>query len=830
MSSMDSSEPFPLGALTGRRILETGGGAAAYCTKLLADLGAQVIKLEPPGGEAGRCEAPLLAGAAGHSIPFLYLNANKQSVVADLDTSEGQETFRALAAASDIVVDAHPTDFLEDRGLGYAALAAANPQLVLTSISGFGRTGPYRSFRSNDLVASALGGAMVVIGDPADPPVRLAGSQADIATATCAAASSLIALRHCQHSGRGQLVDIAANEVVAAVTHVTGVGKWLDDGVIPIRNGTGLTAAAPSGAYACIDGLVYLMINRAAHWKALAQWIHEVTGNEEVLSPLFDGPSSARLPYRELLDLFIGELTATLRVDEAYHEGQRRHIAFSPANTAADVLASEHLAARGFFTNLPVPGRGAESLKSPGAPYQHASTPWRIRTAAPLLGEHTGASFAARAAVRAPKAPTAPAHRQALEGIRLVEFGAGMAGPWIGRFMAWCGADVIRVESATHPDVTRTFVSPREPERGTQPQASPWLTDWNGGKRFVSLDLKNPDGAELCRRLIDKSDVVVANFSAGVIEKLGLGYAELAKRNPELVMLTSSGYGETGPQAKYVTWGSNIEALSGLMRMSGFPHRECTPTHFAYPDPLSALHGLVAVMAALDHRSRKANGHGQAINLSQFETAVASLGPLFVEFAATGREPEKLGNRSLQCAPHGCYPCTGEDRWIALAAEDDSEWQLLCEVLGRPAWRYDARFATADSRLVHADELNALLAGVTAGGRDYDWMEKLQRAGLAAGVVQNTEDLYRRDPQLAARGFFEEIDHATKDRVIASGIPLSLTGTPGRTRNAGVAVGHDNEDVLREVVGLSAEEYARYIESGAIESSSVNGNDAPGSA
>ena len=364
-----------------------------------------------------------------------------------------------------------------------------------------------------DVNAVTLGGAMTVIGDPADPPVRLAGSQADVATATCAAASSLIALRHRERTGHGQVIDIASTEVVAAVTHVTGVGKWLDDGVIPVRNGTGLTAAAPSGAYPCIDGIVYLMINRAAHWKALALWIHEVTGNEEVLSPMFDGPSSARLPYRELLDLFISELTATLRVEEAYHEGQRRHIAFTPAHTAADVVANEQLTARNFFVQMPL--ADGRALTAPGAPYQHATTPWQMRAPAPALGEHNHIGFSkprARTEARELTSSTLP-----LAGLRLVEFGAGMAGPWIGRFMAWCGADVIRIESAVHPDVTRTFVSPREPELGTQPQASPWLTDWNAGKRFVSLDLKNPDGAELCRRLIDKSDVLVSNFSAGVV-------------------------------------------------------------------------------------------------------------------------------------------------------------------------------------------------------------------------------------------------------------------------------------------------------------------------
>jgi crotonobetainyl-CoA:carnitine CoA-transferase CaiB-like acyl-CoA transferase len=406
---------------------------------------------------------------------------------------------------------------------------------------------------------------------------------------------------------------------------------------------------------------------------------------------------------------------------------------------------------------------------------------------------------------------------QALEDLRVVEFAAALAGPWIGRIMGFCGAEVIRVESKKRPDVVRGYVPPWAPELGVQPQLSPWFTDWNAGKRFVALDLTQREAVEISRRLVAACDVVIENYSAGVMEKLGLGYSELRRVKPDLVMISTSGYGDSGPHHRYITWGPNIEALSGLSKLSGFPGRECTMTQYAYPDTLSALHGLFAVMCALDHRSR--TGEGQHISLSQTEATIAVIGDLMMEYLANGREPQSLGNRSLHAAPHGCYRCRGEDRWCAIAVLGGAEWKSFCEVLGRPEWLTDPRFSTLSSRLQNAEALDQLIEEWTAGRTDYEVMSALQEAGVAAGVVQNTEDQLHRDRQLVDRKFFEEVPHAKKGTVIAAGIPVGLTGTPGCSGRAGAAVGEDNEYVFGELLGMSREEIQRAIEAGAIESS-----------
>jgi benzylsuccinate CoA-transferase BbsF subunit len=413
--------------------------------------------------------------------------------------------------------------------------------------------------------------------------------------------------------------------------------------------------------------------------------------------------------------------------------------------------------------------------------------------------------------------PAAPAAgvTPALAGLRVVEFSAAMAGPWIGRWLAWCGAEVIRVESKSRPDVVRLHVPPRRPELGPQPQLSPWFTDWNAGKLFVGLDLRQPRAVELAKRLVARADVVIENYSADVLGRLGLGEDELRRVRPDLVLLRSTGYGNTGPCRSHVTWGPNVEALSGLARLSGFPGSACTTTQYAHPDALSALHGLVAVLAALDHRRR--GGGGQCIDLAQYEVAAASIGEVLMESLVLGREPARLGNRSLSAAPHGCYPCRGDDRWCAIAVSDEPDWESLCRVLARPTWRSDPRFASLAARLANVEALDAELAEATRDRDAYELMHALQRAGVAAGVVQNVEDLAHRDAQLAARGFFEKIEHRVLGEVTATGIPLGLVGTPGRSGIAGSAIGQDNDHVFGTLLGMSREEIDAAVAAGAVE-------------
>ncbi|PLW69189.1 CaiB/BaiF CoA transferase family protein [Pseudohalioglobus lutimaris] len=807
-------------ALSRIRVLELCDDKGDYCGKLFADMGAEVVKIEPPGGDHGRMLPPRWSGgtAASAGLGYLYRNTSKKSITLDIGCADAQGIIRELARGCDLIIESLAPGKLAACGLSVETLLADNPALVITSITGFGQSGPHRDYKTSDLVASALGGAAAVTGFPEDPPVRLAGSQSYVMASTMAAASSMIALRHSRRTGVGQHVDISIQKSMLAVTSICGVGKWLEDGIISNRFGTSLFASVPSGTYACQDGSVYIMVNRPLHWQALARWVHEVSGNKEVLDPMFDGPSSVRQPYRELLDIFIAELTETYTVDAFYREAQARHLAVTPLSTAHSIVADPHLNARGFYVDVEHGDCGR--LRYPGPPYRFSVTPWRIQGPAPCAGEHN--NELERLLQRRPPATgnsTPAASGDALQGLRVVEFTAGMAGPWIGRIMAYCGADVVKVESSDFPDVTRLFVPPRSPELGLQSQLSPWLTDWNAGKRCVSLDLTQPEAKELALQLVARSDVVIDNNANGVLEKLGLGFDRLRQLKPELVLLSSTGYGKTGPDSSYISWGPNIETLSGLSGLSGFAHRDCTMTQFAYPDPLAALYGLFATLCALDYRD--SSGPGQQINISQLEATVASIGDVLMEVLANDREPEKLGNRSLHMAPHGVYRCGdgegGDDRWCAIVVATEAQWCAFCGVVGRPEWLDDPRFCSLAQRLANQDQLDTGIQSWTRERDPYEVMHSLQAAGIAAGVTQHVEDQWLRDPHLHARQFFEEITHRVKGSVIAPGLPLGLSVTPGRTRHAGQARGGDNRAVFCDLLGLEQAEFERLENAGVIQ-------------
>jgi crotonobetainyl-CoA:carnitine CoA-transferase CaiB-like acyl-CoA transferase len=403
---------------------------------------------------------------------------------------------------------------------------------------------------------------------------------------------------------------------------------------------------------------------------------------------------------------------------------------------------------------------------------------------------------------------------QALAGLRVVEFTQGMAGPWIGRLLAWCGAEVIRVESHKVPGVVRLYVPPRSPELGVQPALSPWFTDWDAGKLFVAVDLTRDAGVDLAKRWAARAEIVVENHRAGAMAKLGLGPNVLMGGRSDLILLSSSGFGDGGPHSDYVTWGPNIEAMSGLAGLSGFAERECAISQYAYPDSLSALHGLFAILCALDHRDR--TGEGQHISLAQLETTVAMIGPAMMQQLA-GSEPPRLGNASRVQAPHGCYRCLGDDRWCVVSVADDAMWLRLCNVIERPDLAADLRLQDLAGRLAHTNEIDAAIEAWTAERPPHEALERLQAARVAAGAVQNTEDQFQHDTHLAERGYFETIPHLVKGEVVACGIPLGLTATPGHTSRTGAVVGEDNEHVFRDLLGLSADEYADAVQNGAIE-------------
>lgn len=805
------------GPLAGLRVVELCDERGEYGGKVLADLGATVWKIEPPGGEPSR---RIAAREVADGPWFRFANTSKRSVVADLQAAPAQAALRERVLAADLLLESRGPGWLEAHGLAPDELQAAQPALVIARISGFGQEGPRRDWQGSDLVATAMSGAAHTTGWPDEPPVSLAGYPASVLSGLAAASGALVALWHARQIGRGQVVDVSMQEVMASVSSIVGAGRFEEDGVVARREGARLTASIPSGAWDAADGRIYLTLNRPAHWKALASWVAEETDNEAILEPVFEGPSSNRAEFREVIDAWLGDLFGRHPVAALCAEAQRRHIAITPLNDGAAVLEDAHLAARGFFVDLGEAG----SARHPGVPFRFSRTPALLAAPAPAAG----ADSAALAVAEAPPRPLRPASPhlnpvrpdEPLSGLRVLELTAGMAGPWIGRMMAYHGADVVKLESRAAADVTRLYVSPRDPEAGVSEVLSPWFTDWNAGKRFVGVDLKRPEGVALARRLAAEADIVIENFVPGAMERLGLGYADLAAANPRLVHLTTSGFGNEGPAAEYVTWGPNMEAVSGLAALSGVPGRGCTITQYAVSDPVGALHGLAAVMAALEHREQ--TGEGQQVDIAQLETCVAMIGDVML--AAGDTDPEVArgasraqGNRRPRGAPWGIYPCRGEDQWCAITALDEGHWVALCEIAAAPHWRTDPRFASFDLRRENADALDHLLAAWTAQLDKHELMQRLQAVGVPAGAVQDIRELCEEDPQLRARDYFERVAHRARGSVRANRFAFHLVSTPGRTTDSGRAIGEDNLAVCRDWLGMADEEQENLQATGVLE-------------
>ena len=391
-------------------------------------------------------------------------------------------------------------------------------------------------------------------------------------------------------------------------------------------------------------------------------------------------------------------------------------------------------------------------------------------------------------------------------GLRILELGAGAAGPVATRYFAEQGATVIRVESSVRPDFLRLLHA--RPGEAVDLDAAPMFALLNPDKWSVSIDLRKPAGVELVLQLADWADVVAQNFAPGAMDKLGLGPSQLLARKPALIVVTSALFGQTGPQRHYPGFGGQGSAIAGFNHLTGWPDRESIGPYATITDSLSPRYVALLIAAALLERSR--GGGGQHIDVSQIETGVYSLSELVVRCSANGESVARAGNREEGAAPHGVYPCAGDDAWIAIAVASDDEWQALVAAMGAPTWAREPRFATAAGRVAHQDDLDARLAAWTHESGAYLLMAQLQEAGVPAGVVQHLNELLQ-DPQLAHRRHFVPLDHAVLGVLPYERAGFRLSASPGGFDDSGPLLGEDNDKVLGEILGLSPAEIEQLL-------------------
>lgn len=389
-----------------------------------------------------------------------------------------------------------------------------------------------------------------------------------------------------------------------------------------------------------------------------------------------------------------------------------------------------------------------------------------------------------------------------LKGLRILDFTRVLAGPYATRVLGDLGAEVIKVQS-------------KKTAKGSESDGSAYFRTWNRNKKSITLDMDYPEAREIVLRLARLCDVVVENFSPRVLVNWGLTYEKLREVKPDIMMLSMSAMGQTGPWRDYVGYGQTIQALSGMTYMTSWDEQSPSGLGQAYADVISGLYGVVAVLAALEYRDR--TGKGQYIDLSQYEAMCSLLGPALPGVSANQRDPKPKGNSSEDepASPYGCYPCLGKDRWCVIAVYSETQWQALCRILGDHSWAKEERFSTLPLRKQHGEELNGLLARWTATREAEGIVELLQESGIPAGVVQDARDLAS-DPQLTSRGFFVNLGHPGKGTMIVDNLPIKSNDTFADHWKPAPYLGEYNDYVFLELLGFSESQFGEYVKKGII--------------
>ncbi len=400
----------------------------------------------------------------------------------------------------------------------------------------------------------------------------------------------------------------------------------------------------------------------------------------------------------------------------------------------------------------------------------------------------------------------------ALEGLRVVEFGVFAAGPAVGKHLGEHGATVVRVESRSRPDGFRVHYPPYKDNVPGLNRTGTFAI-FNDSKVGVTLNLKHRRALEIANRLVAWADVLIENFVPGVMARNGLSYEAARRINPSIVYLSSCNMGQTGPKAGQRGFGSQLTSQSGFTFLAGEPDGDPMLLFGPYIDFVAVGFGLVAVLAALDHRRR--TGEGQHIDLSQYESGLQFIAPALLDFEANGRVVTRTGNRSAYAAPHGAYPCRGEDRWCVIAVRSEDEWRALCRAAGHPDWAADARFGSLAARKAHEDALDALVGAWTSPREAHKVMELLQNAGVRAGAVNRLSDLFG-DPQLRHRRVWRDLEHPELGRFYYEAPPFILSETPAELYRSPL-LGEHNIGVYRDILGLADGEIAEYAAEGVIE-------------
>jgi len=751
--------------LAGYTVVDLSTGiAGAYCTKLLADGGADVIKVEPPQGDPLRrwssSGAAIPAGSDG--ALFSYLAGSKHSVV-DAELGDDFEMVHKLLAAADAVVWSAGSKLAEHPGFGPAAIHSAYPHLTVTSITPFGLAGPWRDRAATEFTLQAWSGGIVGLGRglPERAPVFVGGQVGEYLAGAYASAATLASRCRGSNGDAGQLVDLSMLEtqILCLTYYPVSYFEMLGR---PWRDARRLTVPGVAQAK---DGLVDLGCGTAQQWFDLCAMV----GHPEWID------EESALSITEQANVHAEEIYAWVRstpADEIRDLATAFRIPNAPVANGANVASLDHFRERGSFVRNPRDG-----FRQPGHPYRMRPEQLREPQQAPRLGEHTEYYRAANMAAR-PK-PTGTAKPLPFSGLRVLDMTTFWAGPCCTHFLAMLGAEVIHVESARRPDGTRLIAGVPITEDQWW-EKSPIFAALNTNKKGLTLDLQSPRGRELLRRLIATCDVVVENFTPRVLDQIGLDFAAVQAIRPDVVMLRMPGFGLDGPWRDNPAFAYAIESASGLSWLTGYPDR---PPYEPYSvgDPNAGVHALNGLLLALEQRRR--TGRGVLVEAAMVDAALSISAEQIIEYSAYGALLDRAGNRGPTAAPQNLYRAADidefgrPDSWIAVAVATDDQWRYLCDALGSPSWAVDPRLSTAAGRRAHEDLIDEQLAAYCQDRAVDDIVAILWDAGVPVAKVMQP---HRQTElaQLAFRDFFEELDHPVNGRAKLSTVPMRLSDGP----------------------------------------------------
>jgi crotonobetainyl-CoA:carnitine CoA-transferase CaiB-like acyl-CoA transferase len=735
------------------RVLQIGTRiAAAYCSKLLRGFGATVDVIAAP-----NAPPQWLTDEAA-----LWFETQQGRREFDWQSADAKQNLQQLLASADLLIDARPVSAVADGfGLDADTLLKHYPQLITCRISSFGISGPYRDYQAEDITLYAMSGLMQSTGDGKREPLNSQPKICEQTAGLSAYSACMMALIRRLRDGQGDFIDLSVQEA-SIENYENAVAEHLHAGSVARRNGDE-HGMVPWRTYRCADGEATIVGGPTRRWRnAVAKF-----GDEQFKEPRFLDLEQ-RLGNRKDFEVVLRAWLADKGKRELLEFGQQAGLAWSYLATVREALADRQHEARGFFVEATLPD--GRKCRMPGRPFVSQVSRWKNSAATSADASTATAKTSAKPAAKAASG-SGP-----LAGLRVLDFSHDWAGPHAARVFADYGAEVIKIEYPKHLDSMRGG-------RKQTINGFPRFWQLHRGKNSVTLDLKRKDHLEFARRLVKDTDLLLENCRAGVMERLGLGYDALREIKPDIVMVSMSAFGATGPYSTYAGYGGTIEAFSGLQALTAYDEK--SPRYRVREvDVLNGIFGLSAALTALYHR--QLTGEGQFVEVSETETTCWLIGEFFAAASASGAEPAVHGNRHPHHAPQGCYACAGEDRWLTISVSGDEQWRELAGIIGGDALARDPRYATAADRREHHDHIDQLIQAWAAPQDRNEAMQKLQRAGVAAGPVFNSRDLAN-DAHLSERNWVQ-----SAEGVRFPGFPFQMHRGGASVRSKGPDLGQHN--------------------------------------